>query len=79
MASIWCCQASVALGEPMNTPGYPHSDRITVAVKVRTESEKEPSDLSIIDAAGRLMDACYPVTVLSIQNPMTNFLLWEKV
>ena len=79
MARIWCSDADVTLKEPMDVPGYPKSTRITVNVKVRTESEKEPSDKSIIDAAGRLVDACYPVTVLSIQNPITNFLLWENV
>ena len=67
------------LKEPMNVPGYPHSTLITVDVKVRTESEIEPSDMSIIDAAKRLMDACYSVVILSIQNPITNFLLWENV
>ena len=79
MARIWCCQAGVTLKEPMNVPGYPHSTRITVDVKVRTESEKEPSDLSIINAAKRLMDACYSIVVLSIQTPATNFLLWENI
>ena len=79
MARIWCCQAGVTLKEPMNVPGYPHSTQITVAVKVRTESGKEPSDLSIIDAAKRLMDACYEAVVLSISRPMVDFLLWENV
>ena len=79
MASIWCCDADVTLKEPMNVPGYPKSTRITVWVKVRSESEKEPSDKSIIDAAGRLMDRCYSDVVLSIQNPVIRFLLWEHV
>jgi hypothetical protein len=75
MACIWGCEASVTLNEPMNVPGYPQSTEITVRVKVRTESEKDPPDSSIIEAARRLMDACYPIGVVSIQKPTVNFLL----
>jgi hypothetical protein len=62
----------------MNVPGY-SGTTFSVPVKVRTESEKEPSDAAIIKQAQDLMDACYSAVVLSIQNPITNFLLWEHV
>lgn len=79
MANIWCCQAAVSLKEPLNIPGYPKSSEITLDVKVRTEGEMEPSGESIIKQAKNKMNACYSAVVLSIHNPITNFLLWEKV
>jgi len=75
MACIWGCQASVTLEKPMDVPGYPQSTEIIVNVKVRTESGRDPSDLSIIEATKKLMKDCYPVKVLSVQQPAVNFLL----
>lgn len=79
MARIWCCTVDVSLDKPMKVPGYPKSKDITVSVKARTETEKEPTDLVIKAAAKRLMDACYSVKVLKLSNPQTNFLLWDKI
>ena len=77
MATIWCCEASVTVKEPMTAPGYAGKTTISVPVKVRTESEVEPPDSAIIEEARQLMDACYDAEVISIQNPITNFLLWR--
>jgi len=76
MARIWCCQASVTVKEPMNVPGY-SGTTFSVPVKVRTNSEKEPGAPAIVEKARQLMEACYSAIVISIQNPITNFLLWE--
>jgi hypothetical protein len=62
----------------MNVPGY-SGTTFSVPVKVRTESENEPSDKAIIAQAQELMDKCYSAEVLSIQNPTTNFILWENI
>jgi hypothetical protein len=75
MARIWCCQAMVTVKEPMNVPGY-SGTQFSVPVKVRTESEREPSGDSIIAQARELMGRCYSAEVLNVNNPITNFLLW---
>jgi hypothetical protein len=63
----------------MDVPGYPKSEMISVKVKARTETEKEPADPVILAAARRLMNACYPVKVLMVSNPRVDFMLWDKI
>jgi hypothetical protein len=79
MARIWCCRAQVSLGKPLGVRGYPQSTGISVNVKVRTETEREPSDQSILDSARRMIDKCYDVVVLSVHSPRTEFLLWDNI
>jgi len=79
MANIWCCRAQVSLGKPMKTRGYPQSTGITVNVKVRAETEREPSDQSILDSVRRMIDKCYSVGVLSVHSPRAEFILWPIV
>lgn len=79
MACIWCCRAQVSLGKPLGVRGYPQSTGITVNVKVRTETEREPSDKSILDSARRMIDACYSATALSVHSPRSEFILWNNI
>ena len=79
MARIWCCRAQVSLGKPLGVRGYPQSTGISVNVKVRTETEREPSDQSILDSARRMIDKCYDVVVLSVHSPRAEFILWPNV
>lgn len=78
MACIWCCQATVTVKEPMNVPGLTGTE-FSVPVKVRTKSEKEPAAETILAQARELMDKCYTAEVLNVSNPITNFILWDKI
>jgi len=78
MACIWCCQAKVTTKEPLNVPGYSGTEN-SVPVKVRTSSEREPTGEAIIAEARTLMDACYTAEVLDVSDPVTNFILWDKI
>jgi hypothetical protein len=81
MANIWSCSASVSLKDPIkNVQGFrPDQTEITMSVKCRTESEREPSDAAILKQARHAVETCYDVVVLAVHHPCTNFLLWEHI
>ena len=77
MAQIWCCSATVTVENPLDVRGY-SGHTFSVKVKVRTESEKEPTDADVIKQVQALMASCYSAGIISIKNPTTNFLLWQN-
>jgi hypothetical protein len=64
----------------MTCGGYPNGKtEFRVNVKCRVETTKEPDPKDIIKQAHALMDACYPQTVLTVDNPSADFILWDNI
>lgn len=82
MAKLWCCSARVEVKEPIkNVQGLEGKTIISVPVKCRTESddEREPSDKTILKEARSVVDACYDAVIVRVFDPITLFILWDKV
>lgn len=82
MAKIWYCSASIELKEPIkNVQGFSDRTIISIPVKCRTEGddEREPSNKAILKGARAVMDACYDAVIVRVFDPITLFILWDKV